>query len=38
MVERINETLMSDSGRLVNLEFVVIHIYDTKTIYRLVTL
>ena len=25
MVERINETLMSDSGRLVNLEFVVIH-------------
>ena len=25
MVEKINETLMSDSGRLVNLEFVVIH-------------
>lgn len=25
MVKKINETLMSDSGRLVNLEFVVIH-------------
>ena len=25
MVKKINETVMSDSGRLVNLEFVVIH-------------